>query len=173
MIYMRLTGGATYVEEEPAVDHLVVGGVGQVHPQLVVLHRQVLQVGGVELLVAWHVDGAQVAVGEELLASGEGFAHELHRAVVVGRQVQLALDGEDDVQVLLRLNEVAQVGRHHPRHPAVLVGGDVQGGTLRLLLLLLLLRLLQALLPLLLEGLVFVVHVAPDEVGDEGLTHQA
>jgi hypothetical protein len=38
---------------------------------------------------------------------------------------------------------------------------------------LLLLRLLQALLPLLLEGLVFVVHVAPDEVWDEGLTHQA
>ncbi len=157
---------ATYVEEESAVDHLVVGSVWEVQSQLLVLQRQILEVGGVELLVARDVDGAQIAVGDELLATGEGVAHELHRAVVVGRQVQLALDGEDDVQVLLRLHEVAQVGRHDPRHPAGLVSGDVQRGADRLLLLL-----MPLLLPLLLEGFVVVI-CGPDEVRDEGLTHQ-
>ncbi len=102
-----MRASATYVEEESAVDHLVVGSVGEVQSQLLVLQRQILEVGGVELLVAGDVDGAQVAVGDELLATGECIAHELHRAVVVRRQVQLALDGEDDVQVLLRLHEVA------------------------------------------------------------------
>jgi hypothetical protein len=109
-----MRASATYVEEESAVDHLVVGCVGEVQSQLLVLQRQILEVSGVELLVAGDVDGAQIAVGDELLATGECIAHELHRAVVVGRQVQLALDGEDDVQVLLRLHEVAQVGSHNP-----------------------------------------------------------
>lgn len=118
-----VTGASTYVEEEAAVDHLFLRGeVGEVRAELVVLHGEVLQVGGVELLVAGDVDGAQVAVGEQLLPAGERVAHELHRAVVVGRQVQLALDGQDDVQVLLRLHEVAQVGRHHLRDAGLAVG---------------------------------------------------
>lgn len=165
-------GAQTYVEEEPAVDHLVLGGdLGQVRAELVVLHGEALQVGGVELLVARDVDGAQVAVGEELLPAGEGVAHELHRAVVVGREVQLALDGQDDVEVLLGLHEVAQVGRHHLGHAGLTVGEHVQVCDRRLLLLLLLL-LLQVRLSSLLEGLVVVVRV-PDEVRDEGLAHQA
>jgi hypothetical protein len=36
--------------------------------------------------------------------------------------VQLALDGQDDVQVLLGLHEVAQVGRHHLRDAGLAVG---------------------------------------------------
>lgn len=118
-----VTGASTYVEEEAAVDHLFLRGeVWEVRAELVVLHGEVLQVGGVELLVAGDVDGAQVAVGEQLLPAGERVAHELHRAVVVGRQVQLALDGQDDVQVLLGLHEVAQVGRHHLRDAGLAVG---------------------------------------------------
>ena len=96
----------TYVEKEPTVDRLAVGGVGEVDTQLVVLQSQGLEVQGVELLVAWDVDWAEVPVCEELLPPAECVTQELHRAVVVGRKVQLALDRQDDVEVLLRLDEV-------------------------------------------------------------------
>ena len=77
------------------------------------MERQSLEVQGVELLVAWDVDWAKVPVGEELLPTAECVTQKLHRAVVVGRQVQLALDSEDDVEVLLGLNEVPEVGRNY------------------------------------------------------------
>ncbi len=78
--------------------------------------------------------------------------------------MQLALDGQDDVQVLLGLDEVPQVGGDHLRNPAVGVGSDPQGGCLP--------RLLLLRLSLLLEGLVVLV-LAPDEVRHESLAHRA
>jgi hypothetical protein len=103
----NVTGRATYIEEEPAIDRLCFRSFWEVQLQLVVLQRQTLQVGRVELLVAGDVDRAQIAVGKEPLPASQSVAHEIHRAVVVGWQVQLPLDGQDEVQVLFGLHKVA------------------------------------------------------------------
>ncbi len=76
--------------------------------------------------------------------------------------MQLALDGQDKVQVLLGLHEVAEVGGDDLGHRAVAVGGYVQVSNVRLLL---------WLLSLMLERLVVVWRVS-DKVGYEILTHE-
>ena len=106
---------ATYVEEEFAVDHLGGGGVREVSAKNAVVESHLLELLRVELLVARDGDRAKLLVGDQPLLAAERVAHELHGAVVERRQVQLALNREDDVQVLLRLDEVPEVRRNHLR----------------------------------------------------------
>ena len=163
----------TYVEEEFAVDHLSGRWVWQVTTYVRVLERHLFEVGRVELLVPGNRDGTEVSVGEQLFLAAESVAHELHGAVVVWGQVQLAFDREYDVQVLFRLDEVPEIGRNYLSRFRVRVHRHPQVGFLWLGLLLMLLWLLEhKLLPHLVEGLV-VVLLVPDEVGHETRAHQA
>ena len=98
-----MSADSTYIEEEAAVKHfagLLSGGVGQVDIQLLVGDAGLVQSDCVELLVAGHVDRVQVSVGDEALPPTEGVTHELHGAFVVRRQMQLAFNTEDNVEVL-------------------------------------------------------------------------
>ena len=107
-----MSAGSTYIEEEAAVKHfagLLSRGVGQVDIQLIVGDASLVQSDCVELLVTGHVDGGQIPVGDESLAPTEGVTHELHGAFVVRGQVQLAFDAQDNVEVLFRFDEVAQI----------------------------------------------------------------
>ena len=102
--------GSTYIEEEAAVEHLaglLSGWVRQVDIQLLVGDASLVQSDCVELLVAGHVDRGQVSVGDEALPPTEGVTHELHGAFVVRRKMELALDTQNNVEVLFRFHEVA------------------------------------------------------------------
>jgi hypothetical protein len=52
--------------------------------------------------------------------------------------MELAFDGQDDVEILLRLHKVPEVGCDHLRNLCISVGNDLYRGLLLLLLLLLL-----------------------------------
>ena len=85
----------------------------------------------------------------------------------------MTFDCQDDIQVLLRLDEVSKVRCDHLRGFGVRIHGHAQVGFLwfRLLLLLLLLLLEHKLLPHLVEGLI-VVLLVPDVVWHETRAHQ-
>ena len=87
--------------------------------------------------------------------------------------MELTFNREDDVQVLLRLDEVSEIRRNHLCSVGIRVGGHTQRGflRLRLLMLLLLLWFKHKLLPCLVEGLVFVLLVS-DKVRHEARAHQ-
>ena len=103
----------TYIEEESAVYHLCVADVRQVLSQFVIFQGELLQIGSIELLEAGDGDGAELSIAEKLLASTQGVAHEVHSAVVIWGQMELAFDGQDDVEILLRLHKVPEVGCDH------------------------------------------------------------
>jgi hypothetical protein len=104
---------AAYIEEELAIDHLVLPDVGQVLLELIVFKRQLLKVRGVELLKTRDSHRAELPVAEQLFVSTEGVTHEVHSAVVVWRQMELTLDREYDVEVFLRLDKISEVRCDH------------------------------------------------------------
>jgi hypothetical protein len=101
-----------HIEQKLAIDDFLFGCVGQENHQLRITNRCLLQRGGVELLVSGHVDRSEFSVGQQAFPSAEGVAQELHRALVIWRQMQLAFDGKNNVEVFLRLHEVPKVGGH-------------------------------------------------------------
>ena len=84
--------------------------------------------------------------------------------------MELAFDGQDDVEILLRLHKVPEVGCDHLRNLRVRVSNDLDRGLLLLLLLLLLVWLLMWAVGLV--GLVVVIG-GPYKVGYETLAQEA
>jgi hypothetical protein len=108
----KTLGRSSYVEQEFAIDHFI-RNVWQKDLQLGVGQRRLLQISGVEFLIPRHIHVVYLPIREQPFLTTESITHELHRTLVVGWQVVLAFNAEDDVEILFGLHEVSKVRSHH------------------------------------------------------------
>ena len=132
-----------YIEEELEIDRfcLRAGGIRKVQPHLKIEEGCLIERGHIELLEPRDVHRADIPFAQQLLLPLQHLPQELHAAFVVCREMELTLNSQDRVEVVLLLDEVAEVaGDHFGYAGAVCLGPESRVG--RGLLFLVLLQIL-------------------------------
>lgn len=119
-----------YIKEELSVARLGPWSIWlrQVDSQRWIAHRRLVERRRVELLVArnWYLSDLRIA--EKLFYAAECVSEELHRAFIERREMELALDAKYGIEILLRLDVLAQVVSQDPPGTEAGVRNRAEGG---------------------------------------------
>jgi hypothetical protein len=118
--------GSTYGEQVLFADRPLLGSrlrLGKVLANPLVLKRHGENLVGVEPVELGHADHLDFGQGEQLFPAAQHVSQEVDVSVGIRRSEELAVDGQNGVQVVLRLDEAAEVRGHDPKD----TGGGLLG----------------------------------------------